>query len=432
MGLLDAWNSTKKDEDNKQKREKFALSNNQAPVKPRSNTPMAAKPSPVPTNIGNGESTGRFDRKGNNPIAAMVRRNDNGGMERSMLPKPKDSQSALFDELLGKMTSGWSGLDKSKIDYSPLDKALEGRMTALQGARDKSQANFDTSDVNLESMYRGHQNNISTEGANRYNQIADTQKANLNASNAAAQANLQGIKAEDSAKRVAMLKNLGLEESAGATDVSADPLNQAIGSIAARNDANVTNAEADRGTNLAFNQGVATSVGQQGVERRGDLSQQLQQVFSKLDMAGADAQSENAQARYQLEQNAGNQQYDEWQNQQGFYNETLGMLQKDAQEMEKIRMGQNKPAEVGGFAGIPQDLRNSGYDDAEIQNVMSRLSEAVSSNDYKNASMSGGDKVSIAMKELADLGITDKALAFQAATNYVNLGSTSNYKNTPY
>lgn len=349
---------------------------------------------------------------------------------------PEDKQQSLFDELLGKVTSDWGGVDKSKIDYSPLDAALNARMEALNGLRTKSQENFNTSDANLESMHRGFQDHINTEGAGNYNKIADQAKGNLQASNQQSQDYIANIKAQDMAKRNAMLANLGLtEESAASHDVSADPLNEAIGSIASRNDANLTNVDQDRASNLAFNQSVATSVGQQGVERRGDLAQQLQAIFGKIDMAGADAQAENAQARFQLEQGAEDRQYSQWQNKQGFLQDTLGMLQQDAQERDKMAMEQQSqdPASIGGFAGIPQDLRNSGYQDPEIQQAMGALAEVNASDDFNRDanSMAGNDKVHVYMKYLKQRGIPD-ALAFQAATNYVNLGSTSKYEASPY
>lgn len=385
-----------------------------------------------------GESTGRMDLGANNPISNIVRRNStNPTPMRNTTPpmlQRANSEDSLFDDLLGKVTSDWGGIDKSKIDYSPLDTALNARMEALNGLRSKSQENFNTSDANLESMHRGFQNHVQTEGAGNYNKIADTQKTNLQASNQQSQDYIANIKAQDMAKRTAMLQNLGLTDASAAShDVSADPLNEAVASIASRNDANLANAEQDRASNLGYNQSVATSIGQQGVERRGDLAQQLQAIFGKIDMAGADAQAENAQQRFQLEQGEGDRQYSQWQNKQGFLQDTLGMLQQDAIEREKLAQQGSDPASIGGFAGIPQDLRNSGYQDPEIQQAMGALAEVNASDDFNRDanSMAGNDKVHVYMKYLKQRGIPD-ALAFQAATNYVNLGSTSKYEASPY
>jgi hypothetical protein len=351
-------------------------------------------------------------------------------------PSPQEvSQKSLFDELLGKITSDWSGPDKKKIDYSPLDNALNSRMDALKGLRDKSQQNFEKSDVALEGMHRAQQERMGTEGVNRYNSIADTQKSNLQADNQGAQDYLAKIKSDDMAKRTAMLQNLGLTDASAAShDVSADPINEAIGSIASRNEANQTTAEQNRGSNLAFNQGVINSVGQQGVERRGDLAQQLQAIFGKIDMASADAQNENAQQRFQLEQNAGNQQYQQWRDQKGFMQDTLGMMQEDARARDEMAMKAQtqKPASIPGFEGVGQSLLNSGYEVPEVQNALGILSN-ITAGDYRKGidPNAGYSDVSILNKRLQEQGISPM-LAIQLATNYANLGNTSKYDQSPY
>jgi hypothetical protein len=284
-------------------------------------------------------------------------------------------------------------------------------------------------------MHRGFQNDIQTNGANRFNQIADTQKANLQADNQKSQDYIANIKAQDMAKRNAMLQNLGLTaQSAASPDESVNPLNEAVASIASRNDANVTNAEADRGSNLAYNQGIAQSVGQQGVERRADLAQQLQAIFGKVDMATADAQAQNAQSRYELEQNAGNQQYQQWRDQKGFLGDTLHQLEQDEAEKQKLAQQGQKPQDVSGFAGVGQDLLNTGYDPREVQHAMGVLAQVVNSDDYyRDAnSNSGNDKVSTIARLLQKNGVTSPTLALQLATNYANLGNVSKYQQSPY
>lgn len=426
MGMLDEWDKVKRDENDRQKREKFALTNNQAPAK-------KAVAGPTRTTL--------TDLVKNNTMAPGSYRNPQYQNKQQFDeanyrgPSPDQvKQSSLFDDLLGKITSDWSGPDKSKIDYSPLDKALEARMGALNGLRDKSQQNFNTSDANLESMHRGFQNHIQTDGSQRFNNIADTQKTNLTASNDIAQNNLQQVKQQDMIKRQEMLKNLGIEAAGAQEDSSAQGLNQAIGSIESREQADIANADQDRASNLAYNQGIASSVGQAGVERRGDLAQQLQAIFGKIDMASADAQSENAQQRYQLEQQEGGRQYDQWRTKQGFLQDTLGMVQDDAFQRDKLAQEQasQKPATIPGFAGIGQDLINSGYEVPQIQQAMGALSE-ITAGDYRKGidPNAGYNDVSIINRRLQERGIPPM-LAIQIATNYANMGNTSKYDASPY
>ena len=342
------------------------------------------------------------------------------------------SQSSLFDDLLGQITSEWGGIDKSRVDYGPLDEALNARLGALNGLRDQTNQNFEKSDVALEGMHKALQDRMNTEGAARYNSIVDTAKNNLQTSAQQSQDNLQKIKAEDAAKRQAMLQSLGIQAAGAQEDSSADLLSQAQGQIAARNDANQTNAEADRGTNLAFNQGMVNSVGQAGVERRADLQNQLQSILGRIGMSEADARAENANARYQLEQNEGDRQYQHWRDNQGFLSDTLGMLQNDALEREKLAMQGSDPRELSGFAGLGQDLINSGYDVPEIQNAMGVLSQVIGSDYRKGIDPNAGyGQTDILMRRLRENGI-DPMLAFQLATNYGNLGNTSKYTEMPY
>lgn len=338
-----------------------------------------------------------------------------------------DGESSLFDQLMAEFQSKWSGPDKSQIDYSPLDKALQARLGAIGNVRNQANQNFDKSDANLESMHRGFQNHISTEGANQFNQIADNAKGQLTGINADSAARLQAIKADDQAKRQQMLQALGIQASGAAPDESANALTQAQASIGSRNEAELANTEQDRATNLAYNQGIATSVGQQGVERRGELQQQLQSILGKLGMAEADATQEDAMARYELEQNQGNQQYQQWRDRQGFLGDTLGMLQDDAQKMAEAQ-SKGSDVKINGFSGLAQDLVNTGYQVPEIQGAMGALSNILAGDYMKGVDPNAGYARTDILNKLLQREGVDPMLAIQLATNYGNLGNTSSYQ----
>lgn len=429
--LLGAWNNVKKDENDKKKREKFALTNNQAPAKPK-------KPSNVnPGIMNNGLSkattlpskyTPRNPRDGRNTLPPGWRER-NERMRQEQNPQPD-----FFSELMNGLQSEWGGIDRSKIDFSPLDKALQARMDAIGGIRNTTNENYDKSDTNLESMHNGFKNHIETTGAQRFNQIHDTEKQNLTQINQDSQNRLAAMKAEDQAKRQAMLQNLGIQEAGAANDPSADILSQTQGSIASRNEAEMVNAEQDRASSLAFNNGMAQSVGQQGVERRAALTQQLQGIMGKLGMAEADAKAQDAQSRFELEQNAGQQQYQQFRDRQGFLQDTLGMMQEDAQRMAELEAQQTEAAakapKIGGFSGLAQDLLNTGYDTPEIQNALGQLAQVTATDYMKGVDPNAGySEAAILNKVLQERGI-DPMLAIQIATNYSNLGNTSSYQ--PY
>lgn len=355
---------------------------------------------------------------------AMARRQ---GMGPNAQP-PMQQEDDFFSKLMEQLQGEYTGVDRTKVDYSPLDNALKARMDAIGGIRNQANDNFKTSDANLEAMHRAFQNNINTEGAGRFNTTADNAKTQLTGINTDAQQRLQAIKADDMAKRQAMLQNLGIEEAGAAPDESANPLNQALASIASRNEAELANVEQDRNTNLAFNSKIATSVGQQGVERRAALQQQLQGILGKLGMAEADAQAENQQGRLSIEQNAGNQQYQQWRDRQGFLQDTLGMMQDDARKQAEMAQGSGDPVKVGGFSGLAQDLVNTGYDVPEIQNAMSALSQITGSDYMKGIDPNAGYSESAVLNKILQQRGIDPMLAIQLATNYANLGNTSSYE----
>lgn len=343
---------------------------------------------------------------------------------------PQPHKPDFFEQLMGEFQTQWGGVDKSKIDYSPLDNALKARMDAINGIRTQTNDNFQKSDGNLESMHNGFQNHIATDGAAAFNRIANTEKANLGQVNTDAQANLMKIKAEDMAKRQAMLQNLGIQESGATPDSSADVLTQTQGSIANRNEAEMVNAEQDRASSLAFNQGMAQSVGQQGVERRAALQQQLQGILGKLGMVEADAKSTDAQSRYELEQNQGNQQYQQYRDRQGFLQDTLGMMQDDAQKQAELyqKSQSQDPLEVSGFSGLAQDLLNTGYETPEIQNAMQQLAQVTATDYMKGVDPNAGYSQSAILNKILQQRGIDPMLAIQLATNYGNLGNTSKYQ----
>lgn len=338
-----------------------------------------------------------------------------------------DKSGSLLDDLLARGTAKWSGVDKSQIDYSPLDQILASRMGILDQLTGQTNQNFDKSDMALESMHRGLQNELNTKTAGNYNKIADDEKAALIANRNEGQGNLQAIKDSDAAKRQAMLKNLGIEASGATPDSSAQVLTDNQAYMGSRANADVANAEGDRASNLAFNQGIASSVGQAGVERRAALQQQLQQILGKIGMARVDAENQNTQNRMQMDQDATNRQYQEFANERGYAMDTANQMQDRAFQQEQA-MAKNGINKVSGFSGLGQDLLNTGYNPQDVQHAMSALSQVLSSEYLKGVNPNEGysQAAVIARKLKQEYGIPDM-LAGQLATNYDNLGTSNSY-----
>lgn len=349
----------------------------------------------------------------------------------SQINTTQPEEPSLLDTLLGKLTGGYQGgPDQSQMDFSVLDRALSSRLAQIQGVRDQAQSGFDVSDRNVEGMHNAFKHQVETEGVDRYNKIADQQMQGLKDTSASAVGNLEAIKASDMAKRSAMLKNLGIEEAAPAHDVGSDPLNQAIASIQSRGDAEQSNAVGDRATNLAYNNTLANSIGQQGLERRGALAQQLQGILGKLDSAKLDAQSQNDMERMKYTQSADSTAYDRWKDQQGI-NQNLFNTLSSAQQ--KANGASTSPEMASGFSGLAADLSNSGYDDGAASNAVGILSQVLSSDYYKGSNgqqsidpTAGYPLEAILARRLRENGV-DQVLATHLATNYANQGNTSKY-----
>lgn len=346
----------------------------------------------------------------------------------NQMPPEDTSEQDAFDALLGRANAKWGGGEKSGRDYTPLDKALEARIGMLNDLRNQTQGNFDKSDANLGAMHNALQDDLRGRGAGVYNTIADTEQSNLRGIQEGAQGRLQGIKNEDMAKRAAMLKELGIEAAGGQEDSSAAVLSDAQANIASRGQAEQANSEGDRASNLAYNQGIVASVGQQGVERRGALAQQLQQVFGKLSQAEAEYRANDQEARIGFDQQADDRQYAEFNNDRAYARESVNRMEDRAWQVEDRNAKGGTPQKVAGYSGLAQDLVNTGYDPQAIQGAMGALSKVLGSEYLKDVNPNQGySQTAIIHRKLVDEYNVDPNLAIQLATNYGNLGTSNSY-----
>lgn len=339
-------------------------------------------------------------------------------------PSPK--VASPLEVLMERLSQGYQGTDPSQIDFSALDKALESRLGALTGARNQIRGNFDKSDVALEGMHRAFENQVRTEDAARYNQIADQQKGNLNANAQQGVSALEASRAKQTAERQAMLQNLGIQEAGRAEDTSLEGLNEGIDTINQRNNINQNLAEQQRGTNLAYNNTVAQSIGQAGVARRSALQQQLQALMGKVDMAEAEARSQNEIERSRQMSQANSAGYDQWNDQQNRYMDMFQILNGNEIAREKMAM-QNLPSEVkpSGLNRVAADLEMSGSDPAMAQRGLAALSQILSEGNYlEGANGPEGntpyDRVNIITQKLKARGV-DPMTATAIGISYGNL-----------
>lgn len=347
------------------------------------------------------------------------------------MEEPQQGPS-LMEQILDRLDDPYGGF-KGNVDTSALDAALKSRLSAIGGVRNTTNQNFDISDQNLQSMHNAFKRDVETTGKAEFNDISNDQIAALTANRNEGVNQLQGLKNEENAKRMAMLKNLGIEASA-ATPTDTSAYDQGISSISSRGQAENANAIGDRATNLAYNQTLANSIGQQGVERRSDLTQQLQSILGQLGMAESEAQGQYAQGKAQMQQQAADRDYQMWNQNRQFdqsrYNDLFGQSQqleeRDYQrQQDLIKMAQQAPPKTFGFGGLAQDLVNTGYGQDESQRAMQILSQVLVSPEMQTIPTEA-DRTAYVAQLLKRGGVND-VMAAQLATNYRNLGSTSSY-----
>ncbi len=342
-------------------------------------------------------------------------------------PQPAMPKS-LMEQLLDKIDAPYNGGGgASQVDTSALDQALKAQLGQIGQVRNNTNQNFQESDRNIMGMHEAARNEVLTGGKQRFEDISNQQMAGLKESRQDVIGELQGYKDAENAKRMAMLKNLGIEAS-GATPSDTSAYDQGISSISNRGAAEQANAVGDRATNLAYNTTVANSIGQQGADRRADLAQQLQSILGRLGMAETETNQQYGMQKAQMQQQGADKSYDMWNNERNFnqqrYNDLFGQkmaMQDQAAQQQKMNM----PVEVPGFGGLAEDLLNTGYPEQETQRAMQILSGVLSS-EYMNGIPDGYDRASIIARRLKEQNVPD-VIAAQLATNYSNLGNVNGY-----
>lgn len=292
-----------------------------------------------------------------------------------------------------------------------LNDALGGALGGINSARSQTQGNFRESDRNLADMHAALQGNIRTEGAQSFNNIADTLIRNQSQTQDSAVNRLQQMEAQERAERMAMLKNLGIQASAASPESTV--YDDASANIISRGNISQNLAQQDRATNLRYNEGMAQTAGMQGASRRAALNQQLQSILGQLSGKESDvktdysrqvaaAENEIDTRRMQYEAQRNGMSYEQWKNQQDNLRNTLGMLYENQnasanrdeerrrweaeQEMQRQQMEIDsqpepyeppKPPKLTGLPGQIDNLVNAGFPPEEIQRGMAALEEGM-------------------------------------------------------
>lgn len=334
----------------------------------------------------------------------------------------EDPLESLFAQLEQGYQGTRPGFDNSEA-MAALDAALGNTLQGINGIRDTTNANYKESDANLESMHRAHQNDIATNGAKTYNGIADSLVGSIQQNRDESVGTLTNMEDESRAKRTAMLKSLGIAEAGAAPESTV--LKDAAANIVSRSSTDDAFAESQRANNLSYNTGLAASVGSEGNQRRAALQQQLLKANSTIDAQEMDVRSQYQNQKAQLANQAAGAQNDIANFEYGMYQDEQNGI-RDMIDQFTSATEESKPVATKGYAGLAQDLANSGVDQTTASQAIRSHAEIIASEDYLKARQKGQDPTSWVIGQMTKRGIP-VSVAMQYVTNYNNLGSTSGY-----
>lgn len=219
---------------------------------------------------------------------------------------------ALINDLIEKIKSGGDGGAGANQENALriLQEAFDSNLGALNGVRTSARNNFNESDRNLEAMHRVFQQDTATKGADAFRGITKEHINSVENTTNQGTNRLAAMAKQQQAERQAMLRNLGIEAAGAVESTEDDPLMSSIGAIEKRGASQKNMAQGIGSANLARNQGMATAIGREGLERRSDLRQQLDSIMNGLtrEEAGARNQFSSQKAQMQLEFSKQNQE----------------------------------------------------------------------------------------------------------------------------
>jgi len=248
------------------------------------NIPVVGGWSGLVTNAANdfARSLGGQQQQAPAPIAQESPNKGFAQIFRSAMPELSPYESARNEEikkLQGILRSDYGGVDPSSPLYTGLQNSFNGMNDAVARARQSANDNFTTSNNNIVGMYN-----------NAVGQIKGDDAANIQKNNAsygqAIGKNFDGVlqsinadKTKDMQRQAEIMQRYGLTD---AQMAQPQERNQLIDNLTAQKAAATQQADTYGQADLARNVSMAQAVGAEGLQRRGDLRQQLNSILGTL------------------------------------------------------------------------------------------------------------------------------------------------------
>jgi hypothetical protein len=194
------------------------------------------------------------------------------------------------------------------MDTSALDQALNSQLAPIATARQQANDNYNKSDANLAAMHDAFKQQILGQAPQLQQQNADYQKNVGSIFDQTLKENADR-QAADNAQKAEMFQRLGIAPAANQPDLVGQAIEQGNQKTESSKDARLAEAATMGQNDLARNTASASAVGNDGLQRRSDLSRQLQTILGNLGSKEADVNSKFQQDKQQLGQQQEDRNY---------------------------------------------------------------------------------------------------------------------------
>lgn len=261
-----------------------------------------------------------------------------------------------------------------------IEQAFGGALTAIANARSKANTNYAASDKVIGDLTQGEVNQIRGNDLQRLQQINSDAATNNTAMYDKLIAENQQRQAQGNAEREAMLKRLGIQESAAGVDPRAQEAaafqDRLQGDKAAQGERLATYSKADETRNLEASQTAAL----QGSENRAALRRDLDKILGNLDNSEADVNNQKAMAQLKDKQNQRQQDLD-----------TIDMYFKNRREDQKMQSDlqqqtQKAKGSADRFTVVQDRLLQQGVSPDALNNIFTEYANAKAENKFNQAS----------------------------------------------
>jgi hypothetical protein len=300
----------------------------------------------------------RLERRGNaspsqqrNPIAEITSRDlghsnidaeRDDAMARRMFNQGEAPERSKSDELWDLLNEKYDGSPVGS-DAAAFEQVLNQKLEAINGARGQAQENFGKSDANIAAMHDAFKNEVLGQSgalAERNKQYQGNVASIFDTALADNNARAQQNKAADEE----MYRRLGIAPAAAGPDLVGQAIAEGNNRLEGSKSARMTEAAGLGQIDQQRNTGMANAIGNDGLARRSELNNRLQEILGELGNAESEARTSFIGSTNDAAKEAEQRQYERFIRDRDFNMDRYGQM-NDA-NLEAIK-AQEKASEQG-------------------------------------------------------------------------------------